>query len=341
MGSLRTQSKAILRALTAAAIMGTVTLNAQTITWTKLAYSSGPAARADSAIAYDAATRSTVLFGGISTDGRSIYGDTWTWDGAWHAATPASSPSPRQGPAMAFDESAGDIVLFGGSSFPFEAGAAFGDTWTWNGTNWTQQFPPVSPSPRVWSNMVYDPVNKRVLLFGGSDTPGGDDAFNDTWAWDGIRKTWTELHPIASPSGRATNPLVYNPATKTVVLFGGVTTNLTPLNDTWTWNGTNWEQQFPTSSPSPRNGPGLAYDAALGAVVLFGGAVGTCCSNNLNDTWTWDGVNWTEVYPANTLPGARNAAAIDYDARRKVVLMFGGAADSGALGGTWFLSVTP
>jgi hypothetical protein len=330
----------VLKALTVAAITGCAT-NAQTITWTELAYSSGPSAREASAIAYDAIRRSTVLFGGISTDGRSVFGDTWIWDGEWHAATPASSPSPRQGPAIAFDGSSGNIVLFGGSSVPFEAGAAFGDTWTWDGINWTEQFPPVSPSPRLWSTMVYDPVNKRVLLFGGSDTPGGDDSFNDTWAWDGVSKTWTALYPISHPSPRTANQLVYDEANRTVVLFGGVTTDLTPLNDTWTWNGINWTEQLPTSAPSPRNGPGLAYDVTLGAVVLFGGAVGTCCSNNLNDTWTWNGFNWTEVHPTNTLPGARNAAAIAYDARRKVVLMFGGAADSGALGDTWFLSVAP
>jgi hypothetical protein len=59
----------------------------------------------------------------------------------------------------------------------------------------------------------------------------------------------------------------------------------------------------------------------------------------MNDTWTWNGVNWTEIYPA-TLPPARNAPAMDYDPLRKVVLMFGGAADSGReLDDTWFLAV--
>lgn len=203
-------------------------------------------------------------------------------------------------------------------------------------------FPPVSPSALLWSSMVYDPVDKRVVLFGGTNTPDADDGFSDTWAWDGVSKTWTELHPISHPSGRAANPLVYDAANGAIVLFGGVTTNVTPLNDTWTWSGTDWTQQFPTSVPSPRNGPALAYDPSLSAVVLFGGAVGTCCADSLNDTWTWNGVNWTEIYPANTLPSARNAPAMDYDPLRKVVLMFGGAADSGReLDDTWFLAVAP
>jgi hypothetical protein len=188
---------------------------------------------------------------------------------------------------------------------------------------------------------VYDPVTKTVLLFGGTNMPNGDHSFSDTWTWNGVIKTSAELHPISHPSARTINQLVYDPATSTVVLFGGVTTNLTPLNDTWTWNGISWSRHFPASSPAPRNGPSLAYDAGLSTVVLFGGAVGTCCSDSMNDTWTWNGVNWTEIYPA-TLPPARNAPAMDYDPLRKVVLMFGGAADSGReLDDTWFLAVAP
>jgi len=342
------QLKTILHAVTvvlspfiaATVITDAGTLKAQTVSWTQVGYSSAPSARENSGIAYDSATQSTVLFGGYGNS--VVYGDTWTWDGTWRLRLPASSPSPRQGPAIAFDETAGNVVLFGGSSVPFYAGRAFGDTWTWDGIQWTEQFPPASPPARLWSNMVYDPVTKTVLLFGGTNTPNGDDAFSDTWAWNGVSKTWTELHPISHPYGRAANQLVYDTANRTVVLFGGVTTNLTPLNDTWTWNGINWTQQFPTSAPSPRNGPALAYDATLGAVVLFGGAVGTCCSDSLNDTWTWNGVNWTEIYPANTLPPARNAPAMDYDPLRKVVLMFGGAGDSGReLDDSWFLAVAP
>ncbi|HEY3955205.1 MAG TPA: hypothetical protein VGM53_17695 [Streptosporangiaceae bacterium] len=47
-------------------------------------------------MAYDAATRTTVLFGG-STD-RSTFGDTWTWDGsAWTRQAPAIHPPARPG----------------------------------------------------------------------------------------------------------------------------------------------------------------------------------------------------------------------------------------------------
>ena len=74
MFSVRRQSKTIVHPLTvilwlfiaAVVITDADTLIAQTINWTQVAYSSAPPARADAAIAYDPATQSTVLFGGLN-----------------------------------------------------------------------------------------------------------------------------------------------------------------------------------------------------------------------------------------------------------------------------------
>ena len=49
-------------------------------TWAKQAPASSPPARADAAMAYDAATGNVVLFGGVGLAGDSVpFGDTWTW----------------------------------------------------------------------------------------------------------------------------------------------------------------------------------------------------------------------------------------------------------------------
>jgi len=49
-------------------------------TWTKQHPAAHPLARSNAAIAYDAATRNVVLFGGVGIAGGSIpFGDTWTW----------------------------------------------------------------------------------------------------------------------------------------------------------------------------------------------------------------------------------------------------------------------
>ena len=80
-------------------------------------------------MAYDAATRSAVLFGGFGSGGvNGFFGDTWTWNGKhWTQQHPATSPPARAYAAMAYDAATGTAVLFGG----FNNSGAFADTWTW------------------------------------------------------------------------------------------------------------------------------------------------------------------------------------------------------------------
>jgi len=72
------------------------------------------------------------------------------------------------------------------SSILFNTGTCFNDTWIWDGTTWTQQFPPVSPPGRTSYAMVYDAATKTVVLFGGTNSAG---ALGGTWTWDGVAKT--------------------------------------------------------------------------------------------------------------------------------------------------------
>jgi hypothetical protein len=345
MFSVRTKSKTILHALAAmllvliAAVVMTHAgrMEAQTVTWAQVHRAISPSPRCCMGMVYDGATESTVLFGGQNS---TPYGDTWVWRGKWSQLSPAVSPSPRGYPGMAFDEAAGNIVLFGGSSANvFGPGTCLGDTWTWDGTTWTQQFPPVSPPARTWVSMVYDPVTKRVVLFGGNNELNGNGPFGDTWTWDGITKTWTQHTPASSPSPRG-SPALATTATGKVVLFGGIVANLGYLNDTWTWDGANWTQEFPASSPPELNAPSMAYDPGLGAVVLFGGALAPNAEFQ-NNTWTWNGTNWTQIYPANNLPPGRAAPGMDYNAIEKVMLMFGGNHSGPPLSDTWLLGLVP
>jgi hypothetical protein len=62
---------------------------------------------------------------------------------------------------MAYDAATGQLVLFGG----FVGGTYLNDTWTWDGTNWTQQNPTTSPSPREGLSMAYDDAIGLVVLF--------------------------------------------------------------------------------------------------------------------------------------------------------------------------------
>lgn len=78
----------------------------------------------------------------------------------------------------------------------------------------------------------------------------------------------------------------------------------------------------------------MAYDSARGVTVLFGGASANG-STMLNDTWEWDGSQWTERVTA-VRPPAQRQHAMAYDAaRRAVVLLCGVDGQSARIGQTW------
>jgi hypothetical protein len=249
-------------------------------TWTKHAPAVHPSARSLAAMAYDAATGTVVLFGGLGTNGDSL-GDTWTWNGTtWTQQHPATSPPAGDEYSMAYDAANGTMVLFG-SYNPVE-------TWTWNGTTWTEQAPATSPSCWCFGSMAYDAATSTVVLFAGDASP----IVGETWTWNGA--TWTEQAPATSPAARGSGYMAYDAATGTVVLFGGLKAGAgCLLSGTLAWDGTTWTKLAPARNPGARSDGAMVYDAATGNVVLFGGYASTlsrCSPDNIADvgqTWTF------------------------------------------------------
>ena len=78
----------------------------------------------------------------------------------------------------------------------------------------------------------------------------------------------------------------------------------------------------------------MAYDETRRQIVLFGG-LSLPAGTNPNDTWVWDGTNWSELSPA-TSPSARAYTGMVYDAARGGLVLFGGENTSGGhLNDTW------
>ncbi|HEY4870642.1 MAG TPA: hypothetical protein VIJ03_01960 [Candidatus Dormibacteraeota bacterium] len=301
--------------------------------WLAVNPAPAPGARGEAVMAYDAARRQVLLFGG---DVR----DTWTWDGrGWFKQLVSFSPPARSKAAMAYDAARQEVVLFGGST----PGTLLGDTWIWNGRTWIERHPSTSPSARDGAAIAYDSIRQAIVLFGGhAAAPGGGSGrpFDDTWIWDG--DNWTQLHPANSPPAREMAVMAYDPGTNKAVLFGGIGV-AGPENDTWTWNGSDWVRQRSPQSPPARYFAGMAPDDGTGTVVLFGGSAS---AGVLSDTWTWDGRTWTEQH-GPTSPPARSAPAMAYDTANRTVVLFGGLIIGGggrviAFGDTWlWIGPTP
>jgi hypothetical protein len=187
---------------------------------------------------------------------------------------------------------------------------------------------PTAATPPATGNntIVYDDQMGDVLFLG--DTHYIDNQPEQTWIWNG--SVWRQLHPAHEPSVRSHVAIAYDPATKQVVLFGGLSSlgSGRMLNDTWTWDGTDWAQQHPATSPPARDSAALAYDEATNQLLLFGGGssqllIGDLVPPPLNDTWVWTGSNWIHQHPA-TSPLPVIGPALAYDAAQHNLLLFGG-----------------
>jgi hypothetical protein len=282
----------------------------------------GPLPRDDAASVYDPIRARTVLFGGWQFASRLAFADTWEWDGShWSQRTPATAPSPRTLHAMAFDSQRGRALLFGG----FDGNSSsLADTWQWDGSLWTQLAPVTSPTARDAHALAYDSVRDRVVLFGGSGGVSGT-VLGDTWEWDG--GNWTQRVPAQSPFVRWGTALAFDRARGRTVLFGGYGNGY--LSDTWEWDGTNWSPGGGAHAPPGRTLHKLAYDSARGRTVLFGG-VAAPNGFLFQDTWEWDGTDWTLRATASS-PPARADHVLAFDAGRGRTVLFG----SRSLTDTW------
>ena len=199
--------------------------------------------------------------------------------------------------------------------------------WVFDGSNWTQKHPAMSPPGLTRFSMAYDTNRSQVVLFGG-DSQASPTGVADTWTWDGV--TWTHKSPLTAPGPTQESAMAYDAARGETVLFGGG--SFEEVNGTtWVWDGNTWLQRFPAHSPSPRLGQSMVYDAAHQVVVLFGGNNGNAVFNN--ETWLWNGTDWVQQNPL-TKPPARWLAAMAYDASEQQTILFGG--DGASLGAdTW------
>jgi hypothetical protein len=311
--------RSALRGLTAGA-------SAPALNWTQLSPATSPPGRYNAAMAYDPAIGQMVLFGGVNSS-NALFQETWTFDGStWTEQSPAASPPALYGASMAYAPN-GNLFLYGGV---LANGSDSDATYFYRDNSWYEASVTASPPPLNYASMVYDPTLGDLVLFGGFDSTSGQ-TLNETWIYAG-GSAWTELSPPTSPPARYSAQMVYDPATKQVVLFGGSTGTI-GFDDTWTFNGSTWTQHQPAASPPADAAGSMVYDAALSEVILFGGE-GT--SGFVASPWAYNGSTWVELSPAAS-PPARVFASMDYDPAVGLVLFGGGPSysDSSVFDDTW------
>jgi hypothetical protein len=263
---------------------------------------------ANGALVYDPIRNENVLFVPAVKNGRLA--QTWTFNGTtrtWTKKNPAHTPLLYNG-AAAFDDDHDVTVLIGNA--PTESFCDFfseNETWTWDGNDWTQQHPATAPTGCFANTVSFDARLHRVVAETADFASGGK-----TFLWNGT--TWNKVNTDSTPSFDE-GVTAYNPYYSEVMLFGGLANWHGPLSSaaTYAWFFDHWNlRQSGTSpgDPEPRGGAAMTWDSTSGSMLLFGGRSNS--SNAVyNDTFRWNGVQWTRIGTTHRPEPAVRAALAD------------------------------
>jgi hypothetical protein len=138
---------------------------------------------------------------------------------------------------MAYDGTSKKLVLFGGYQCETPP-CLLGDTWLWDGSNWTQAHPPTSPRAGLAYAAYDEGANKLWLL-----------TFDGTmWSWSG--SDWTRQGQYPAVAYRYPSAFIFDGSIGKIVLLGGKSVHPGPTqasveqvdNDMWAWDGRDWRQ---------------------------------------------------------------------------------------------------
>ena len=200
---------------------------------------------------------------------------------------------------------------------------------------WELRAPSTSPSARRGAAMAFAPNAGGLVLFGGTGNPAPS---NETWIYDG--NNWVLLTPPNSPGGRQEMEMVYDVARGVAVMYGGQNP-LAPFasGQTWEFDGTTWTQVVTAAHPYALYRQAMCYDLLRSRVVCYGGVGGGTFGFPSNETWEYDGVNWTNMTTSPN-PGALDRPAMCYHAGLGKAVLFGGAFGSTIYDTTWLYDGT-
>jgi galactose oxidase-like protein len=189
-----------------------------------------PPVRYGSAAIYDDRRDRLVMFAGFTDQGR--FDDTWAFDlkgEQWIALSPSGTRPVRRCLHTATYDPLGDrMIIYAG-----QMTGNLEDTWAFDleKNTWTEIKNTPIPPGRFFSALVYQPENRRGVLFGGQNSKLG--TLDDTWALNLGSDQWEELKPAGAvtPPARNGHTAVYDPVGRRMLIFGGQNTDM--YNDVW------------------------------------------------------------------------------------------------------------
>ena len=165
--------------------------------WTKLNDINNPSARYGHSLIYNNLNNMTYLFAG-STPG--LKNNLWEYNQSslsWNLISCVIKPATRYWHRMSYISHLNVGFLFGGCNLQALEGV-LDDTWifSFNNTEWIEQYLESSPSPRTLFSMIYNNDDKKVYLYGGIGE-SYTKTWNDFWVFDFKSNQWGQIHAIS------------------------------------------------------------------------------------------------------------------------------------------------
>lgn len=190
----------------------------------------------------------------------------------------------------------------------------------------------LAPDPRAHGVAVYDPVGRRLVVFGGQ---GQSSLLDDTWAFDLARSTWSRLDTRGGPpEPRLGADAVYDPVGRRLVLWAGQAGSHF-FDDTWALDlaTLEWRDLTPDARPQARYGSASVFDPAQRRLVQFAGF--TDLSRRFRDTQAFDlaAHRWEDLTPPEG-PRVRCLLTAALHAPSRRMIAYGGQ-NNGFLDDLW------
>lgn len=239
-----------------------------------------PSPRSNHIAIYDSARQRMIVWSGQTTGG--VFADARVWELdlfslTWRVLAPAGAVLPRYGSASIYNPHGDRLVIFGGFSNIGQSDETF--SFDLIARTWIRLIPfTFTPRPRSMHSAAYDPVNNRMIIYGGQTFTYED----DLWAFSFLTSRWDSLRPPAVPAGRYLSSIVTTRDNQ-ILLFGGRTA-AGFVNDVWQYSiaRNKWTRHTVSGpQPEPREGHTAIYRPEEDKMVIFGGSG----AGTYNDLW--------------------------------------------------------
>ena len=271
--------------------------NPSTDTWTPTTQTGAPSNRDVPVVVWTGSD--VLLWGGFNYDGTSHFLGTGSrYHFASIAPTSTSTPISVETPTIT------PTPTISPTAYPY---------------GWQSISSAVTPSARGGMGLAADNINGKVFSFGG--TCQGF-ACNDTWVY--YNSLWHQLN-ISGPSAREDTEMAYDSDRQCIVLFGGHQWAGTHFGDTWEYCGSSWNQVITAHTPPGRSNQGMVYDPVRHKIIMFGGWRNSQTGADiLNDTWEYDGQDWTLISTLHSPPSSAGIRPVYVPSVGKILLFDSG-----------------